>query len=331
MERVVTKTDYGIKPKLYIHVAQATHFLRWERTVFAQYFVLVDKPGADVILMVFGPDALEEGADIVALKRYATLFPGFGHNPVYNKKQRILHRRLIKNKYDGVFINNGPLEIAYKGLNNVHLYSFSIDIKNVIFKKPRKKIKSILHVSSDYPQKDWKRSEEIMKKTGLKWEVFPPRDVRYFQRRNTAKSLLNKIRHYFHLPPLTIMPHGYIDHNKVIKKYQHYDSFIHVARDIKDETYIDGKYTASLIEAGLTGAIIFWHDTMNLGNNLQTVFEVPLDPTMAAQKVKEIMSSIDVESHSKRTHEEMMRVFNPEKSVWERASVMLMEYNRLYE
>jgi hypothetical protein len=32
------------RPKLYIHVVGATHFLRWEVPEFTKYFELVDRP-----------------------------------------------------------------------------------------------------------------------------------------------------------------------------------------------------------------------------------------------------------------------------------------------
>ena len=317
-------------PKLYIHVNEATHFLQWELEEFRKYFEIVDKPGDDTIVMVFGPDVLDEASRLPALMRYATLFPGFGQNPLYNKKLKQLQHKIIREKYDGIFINPGPLELAYAGLPNVHLYPFSVDVDSVKFKRPRKKVKSILHVSSDYPQKDWKRSEAIMKKTGLKWEIFPPRDKNFFLRANKKKKTINVFRKLIGLQPLKIMPHGYTDHSEVIRKYQSYDSFIHVAKDIKDEIYIDGKYTATLIEAGLTGAILFWHDTFGLGNNLKTVFDLPLDPDQAALRIKEIIDTIDVEEHSLKTHNEMRETFNPQKSVSERAFVIQQEHDERY-
>ena len=115
------------KPRLYIHVGQATHFLRWEIPEFAKYFTIVDKPDDTTVLLSFGPDVLEEASALPALKRFATLFPGFGHNPTHNLERRKAHHALIK-KFDGVFINPGPLEIAYKGLKNISLYPFSVDI-----------------------------------------------------------------------------------------------------------------------------------------------------------------------------------------------------------
>jgi hypothetical protein len=86
---------------------------------------------------------------------------------------------------------------------------------------------------------------------------------------------------------------------------------------------LDGKYTASLIEAGLTGSILFWHDTYNLGNNLETVFNLPVDTTKAADEILRIKNNIDVHRHSQQTREEMFDTFNPEKSVGIRCNYIL--------
>lgn len=303
------------KPSLYLHVGQATHFLRWELSEISKYFTLVDKPSEDIPLLCFGPDVLQESSELPARYRYAVLFPGFGHNPVYNDDIKKMHRRIISSKFKSVFINPGPLEIAYKGLDNIKFYPFSIDTSLVKYKGPRKNIKKLIHVSSDYPQKDWRRSEEIMKRTGLKSEVYP-------QRRPDRVGLIGLILGSKSGVEST---HSgkYVDHSDVITKYNEADAFVHVARDIKDPLYIDGKYTASLIEAGLTGCILFWHDTFNLGNNLKTVFSLPLDPTEAAAEIKRVIRTIDVKAHSEMTHSEMLANFNPENSVRIRAEVIL--------
>lgn len=311
-------------PKLYIHVRQATHFLRWERDEFAKYFELVSEPSEDVPLLSFGPDVLEEASELPASKRFAVLFPGFRHNPVYNLENRELHHRLIKNHFTYVFINPGPLEIAYKGLDNIVMYPFSVDTNLVKFKRYRRAIKSILHVSSDSPQKDWQRSEAIMKKTGLRYEVYPPRDPDFFSRITKNNITKNKIRNFVGLRQKKYLPLGYVDHSKVVRKYQKYDAFIHVAKDIKDPNDgVDGKYTAAFIEAGLTGAIMFWHDTYGLGNGLKTVFELPLDPDEAALRIIQISKKINIKKHSKETRKEMLRVFNPQDSVKTRAKKIL--------
>lgn len=315
-------TSHHKKPKLYIHVGQATHFLRWELPEFAKYFDIVDNPEDRIPMLVFGPDVLEEAIKLPASKRYAVLFPGFGHNPVYNRDINLKHRELIT-QYNLVFINPGPLEIAYKGLSNIVFYPFSIDVKKIKYKKPRNKVNKIIHISSDYPQKDWRRSEAIMKKTNLKWEVYPRRNLSHTPLSKVWANLKSKAYSYTGLDILKVLPHGYVDHKNVIKKYKKNDAFIHIAKDIKDPIYIDGKYTATLIEAGLSGCIIFWHDTFQLGNTLETVFDLPLDVDEAAAKITEILKEIDVKEHSLKTHQEMLEKFNPEKSVKMRVDAIL--------
>lgn len=313
-----------MKPDLYIHVHEAKYFLEWELAEFKKYFTLVDTPSEKTILLSFGPDVLEESSTLPASYRFAVLFPGFRHNPVYNLENRKLHHSLIKKYYDKVFINPGPLEIAYKGLTNVEFYPFSIDISKVKVKKFRKVLNSIIHVSSDSPQKDWLRSERIMKNTGLKYEVYPPRNDAFFDSVERLNRLKNKARNFFGVAAKNYLPRGYVSHEQVIRKYQQYDAFIHVAKDIKDPNDgVDGKYTAALIEAGLTGAIVFWHDTYGLGNSLETVFELPLDEELAAKRILEIRSTINVRKHSKKTHVEMMEKFNPVNSVRIRAEKIL--------
>ena len=312
------------KPKLYIHVDQATHFLRWERSEFAKYFELVSSPAEDTVLLTFGPDVLEAGSTLPALKRFAVLFPGFTHNPLYNLENRKKHEKLIKNHYHKVFINPGPLELAYKNLRNIELYPFSVDVDLMNVKRYRKSIKTLLHVSSDSPQKDWQRSEAIMKKTGMRYEVFPPRDPKFFEAIVKRNNFKNSLRKLVGLKQKAYLPYGYVDHKTVIKKYQSYDAFVHVAKDIKDPNDgVDGKYTAAFIEAGLTGAILFWHDTYGLGNGLKTVFDLPLDPDEAAKRIVEISNSIDVREHSEKTRQEMLETFNPEISVRIRAQKIL--------
>jgi hypothetical protein len=310
------------KPKIYIHVGEATHFLRWELPEFSKYFEIVEEPNTDIPILVFGPDVLEEAIHLPARKRYAVLFPGFGHNPVYNKEIRQKHKKLIS-QYNTVFINPGPLEIAYKGLKNIKFYPFSVDVQKVKYTKPRTHIKKIIHISSDYPQKDWQRSEEIMKKTKLNWEVYPSRasSENWFSKFYDAAN-----RYVYNITSLEIFkkpPHGYVSHAAIIRKYKKNDAFIHVAKDIKDPIYIDGKYTATLIEAGLSGCIIFWHDTFGLGNTLETVFELPLDTNEAASMITEISKTINVKEHSLRTHQEMLKKFNPVDSVKVRANAIL--------
>lgn len=87
--------------------------------------------------------------------------------------------------------------------------------------------------------------------------------------------------------------------------------------------FIDGKYTASLLEAGVTGCLLFWHDTWGLGNNLETVFDLPLSTWQAADRIRDIATSVDIESHSALTREEIITQFSVANSVRVRAESML--------
>lgn len=313
----------GKAPELYVHVGEATHFVRWELPQFARYFTMADAPSPSAVLMSFGPDVLEGAAGLPARARFAVLFPGFGHNPVHNLPLRERSRDLIATSFRLAFINPGPLQIAYEGLPNVMYYPFSVDTSLVGVRRFRRRLDSLIHVSAEAPQKDWQRSAEVMRLTGLRHSVFPPRLGRYHR----LQRLRNRIRvaasRAVGASAPVLRPNGYMRHEATVRRYQAHDGFVHVARDVAHPIYLDGKYTATLIEAGLTGAILFWHDTFGLGNHLETVFEVPVEPARAAERILEVRSSLDVMAHSRRTHEEMMDVFNPVASVRVRAEAML--------
>lgn len=310
-------------PELYIHVDKASHFLRWERDEFARYFDLVDHPSPRALLMTFGPDVLKSGAALPARQRFAVLFPGFSFNPVRNATLLAEQAELIAAHYAQVFINPGPLELAYAAIPNLTLYPFSVDTSLVRMIRPRTSLDSLLHVSQANPQKDWPRSESIMKKSGLRYEVFPPRDSARLEAHRAAIVLQNSRRTALNLDVVAPLPVGYFDHRETVEKYREYDGFVHVAAEVGHPEFIDGKYTASLIEAGVTGAILFWHDTWGLGNGLETVFNLPKDTYEAAAEIREIRGSLDIERHSRLTSEEMAATFSPRVSVAVRAERMM--------
>lgn len=308
--------------ELYIHVGEAKHFLAWELPEFRKYFNIVEKPDENALLLAFGPDVLEEAAQLPAKARFAVLFPGFNCNPLHNIELRNKQIKIIRQFYTRIFINRGPLEKAYADVDKITLYPFSIDIKKVSFKKYRHQVNSMIHVSSNSPQKDWQRSEDVMRQVGLPYEVFPPRDADKMQIYLEKENKHTYFDRIFSRKKKTL-PYGYLSHAATISKYQEYDAFVHIASDIHHELYLDGMYTASLIEAGLTGAIIFWHDTYDVGGYLETVFEVSSDPRVAAQEINSILRNLDVKEWSKRTRAEMLKTFNPQISVRIRAEEML--------
>jgi hypothetical protein len=299
-----------------IFVGQATHFLRWEAPQFREHFDLVDEPGNDVVLFAFGPDVLESAAKVPALRRAIMLLPGWSCNPYHNLDYRRKALAFIESHYDIVFVNPGPLAEAYKSSKKVHTCDFTVDTEMIRCKRFRKSINSLLHVSADSPQKDWQRSEAVMKLTSLPCEVFPPRQHRTHPVFAWMKWRLHRCRSSLGLPrPGRRMPKGYVPHSRVLKKYQQYDGFVHVAAEKPSPVYIDGKYTAALLEAGLTGAILFWHDTLGLGNDLETVFNLPLEPEEAAREIRHIRENLDVERHSRLTREEIFEKYSPARSI----------------
>jgi len=304
--------------QLYIHSAKAAHFLRWELPQWAKEFQLVDEPSPDALLMSFGPDVLDEAAQLPARDRFAVLFPGFSYNPVRDLTLRAHQRDLIQERFRQVFINPGPLEIAYDGLPNVTHYPFSVDTRLVGFTRYRKSIDSLLHVSYDNPQKDWQRSEAVMRKTGLPYEVYPPRDGDLLRRDYRARMTMARLRRIVGKREI-VLPVGYVSHSSTVRRYHRYDGFVHVARDVRHPEFIDGKYTASLIEAGVSGAILFWHDTWGLGNGLESVVALPSESGAAAERILEIRASVDITALSRATRDEMMDTFTPQHSVSVRA------------
>lgn len=296
------------KAKLSIYVQGATHFLTWELPYFRRYFDVVDSPDENSILFVFGPDALASGAFLPAKTRIALLFPGFGYSPYYDLVHRYGMRKIIDENYDLIFVNPGPIHEAFKDSPKLRLCPFSVDVNVIDVKRYRNKIDTLLHASAIAPQKDWTRSYEVMKLSGLKYEVFPKRV------KSIPERLLLKIRMHIEkkgsIRSTPFFQSGYETHKRVIEKYHKYDGFVHVAAETPP--YVDGKYTATLLEAGLTGSILFWHDTLGLGNDFETIFNLPLDPSEAAKQILDIRKSINVEAHSRRTAEEIYERVNPD-------------------
>jgi hypothetical protein len=308
------------KPKLYLHVGQATHFLRWERPHFARHFELVEQPSTAALLLAFGPDVLASATELPCRKRIALLFPGFGFNPYHDRTYRAAAREQLQSSYDLLLINPGALEAAYGDLPFARLCPFSIDDSLVGFRRYRKRLRSLLHVSAKTPQKDRTRSLAVMSESRLAHEIFPserPSLMEELQERFLAR--LQRSRLAFLRP----VPSGYAYHTTVIKKYHAHDGFVHCAGDIAHPAYLDGKYTACLMEAGATGAILFWHDTFSLGNDLECVFSLPLDPKDAGAKIRSIARDLDVEKHSRMTRNEILDRFAAVRSVATRAHLIM--------
>ena len=318
--------SYKRKPDLFIKCEGAFHFLKWELPHFAKNFNIVDKPTKEAICLVYGPDAFCNLSDIPSIKKVAYLFPGFGINPLHDLEKREEIIKKIEDQFDLVLINPGPLEKALENCKKIVNVPFSINEKLFTKRKDRKELNSLIHISADYPQKDWQRSQECMDKTKLKFEIYPARKKNITKPVNllqkATKRLFNKTSQIFGFN-ISSLPNTYTNHSNVIKKYYQYDGFVHIASDVKDKRHIDGKYTACLMEAGASGSICFWHDTFNLGNDLETVFSLPLDPCKAALEIINIKKSLNVAKHSAQTRMEMLDKFSSSKSVEIRSRVIL--------
>ncbi|HEY8558970.1 MAG TPA: hypothetical protein VIL74_01105 [Pyrinomonadaceae bacterium] len=309
-----------MKTKLKIFVSKAPlYFLKWELPYFEKEFKLVDEPGEDTVSLAFGPDVLEECASSPALKRAAFLFPFYNYNPYHDLSYREKVLALIENFYDAVFVNPGPINQALSTCGKLFSHPFSVDVDKIRkMKRVRKTVGSLIHVSADSPQKDWERSQKVMQLTGLPYEIFPPR--RQPDQKVTFKErVLWRYNKYIvkALKPAEALRKtlGYADHLTTIKKYVEYDGFVHIAAKKPDKLHLDGKYTAALLEAGVTGAIIFWHDTFGLGNDFETIFALSKEPQTAAREILEIKDRIVAEKHSARTSEEISERCHPQKIV----------------
>lgn len=296
----------------------AAFFLKWELPYLKREFKIVSEAGPDVVLMSFAPYDLAEFIEIPALRRVAYLVPGYV-NPYYNEEQKSSLLKLIDEHYDLVFVNPGPIKIALSSSDKLVTHPFSVDVDNLrAAAKARRSINSLLHVSADAPQKDWKRSEKIMKLTGLPYEVFPSRENKESTK---PVSLKDRIAWRYNkyivgsISPTTAFRRnmGYVSHAKTIRKYAEHDGFVHIAKPKRLIDRLDGKYTAALLEAAATGAITFWHDSYKDGNDFDTIFSMPSDPEEAAADVLKIRGSIDIRRHSKTTMEEIGDRCHPER------------------
>lgn len=300
-----------MKPRLYILVKGAEHFLQWELPFFEQYFEIVDAPSKDAVLFAFGPDVMVAGAEMPALKRVVYILPGFHYYPYFDRIHYYGMSRIIDEAYDLILANPGAIEKTFEGHPRLRICPFAVDITSIKVKRYRTQINSLLHASAPARQKDWTRSRDVMRHTGLPHEVFPPREKGVPQYLWTNFRLYLKARGLIKNAPL--LHRGYEAHATLIAKYHEYDGFVHIAAPTPP--YYDGKYTATLFEAGLTGAILFWHDTHGHGNDFETIFDLPLEPEAAAREIMEIRRSIDVEAHSRRTVEEIHERLNPAQSI----------------
>lgn len=306
-----------MKIKLKIVVKQAHHFLKWEMPHFASEFELVENPAEDTVVLAFGPDVLEEAALMPAFKRVALLFPGFGFNPYHNSETKNTAVDLLKRSYNLILTNPGAIFEAFKADFNVVVHPFSIDVDSIFkFQRTRKTVENLVHISADSYQKDWERSAEIMALTKLPNEIFPPRGEKKVTLKSRIQWRYNKyIVKKLNPQKASLFFSGYTNHRTVMKKYRTYDGFVHIAAEKPHPLYLDGKYTASLLEAGATGAIVFWHDTFSLGNDFESVLSVDKEPSKAAEQIKQLIKSENIPHRSRLAQEEICDRCNPRQVV----------------
>jgi len=221
--------------------------------------------------------------------KFGVLYPGFCFHP-WKRPEQFDELKSIFSRYDGVFCHEGPVWESAKRdgtCPNFHLVPFCANTNG--FKKTRKrdKFRRIIQVASPYEHKGRDISEAAMRLMPYEWELIPHKDQGF-----------------------------YVDYSILSDIYQNADGFLHPGRvGPAPGHFCDGKYTVSLIEAALSGCIIFWHDAMELGNSMKTVFEVSLDPKEIAEKIQEVVNGIDLETHSTKTAEEFREKHGVENTV----------------
>lgn len=262
------------------------HFNKWEKHLFKKYFrevvyhSLEDDPKCEVIkkddvLFVYAMITLYN--HVKCDNKFGIFYPGFGFNPFKNR-EKALKSGYLFDKYDAIFMNEGPIWETFKQFPNAILVQYSCDPN--IFKKTRQRdtFKKIIQVAG---------------------KIGP------FKGRHISTEVFKLLPYESELVPADSDPVMYIPWERLPEIYQNADGFLSPNLIGPPPEYqIDAKYQVSLIEAGMSGCIIFWHDCMGLGNSMETVFEIPSDPAGISQKIQEVVGSIDLEKHSALTAQE---------------------------
>jgi hypothetical protein len=279
------------------------HFAKWEKVEFQKHFSCVGEAcnpnsiKADDVLMVYSSRWIPRFEKVRCRAKFCMLFPGWNFDPFVRKdykQTRIINSAL---QYTSIFVNEGPIWEVMRGKPKTHLVPYSVD--NSKFQKRRRRLqfKCIIQVARDEPYKGRYISEAAMKMMPFEWRLYPP---------NTGD--MNNMLPWSTLPEI----------------YQNADGFLS-PNMIGPRPYfrVDAKYNAATMEAGLSGCIIFWHDCMNLGNSFETVFPISLDPKEIAERIQDVVGSIDLDKHSTLTAQEFYEKCNAESAV--RAKVEIMK------
>jgi glycosyltransferase involved in cell wall biosynthesis len=141
--------------------------------------------------------------------------------------------------------------------------------------------------------------------------------------RDIAARAMRLMPYEWELYPQDNQLYGSIPHSRMIEIIQDADGFLHPSKiGEAPSCWVDAKYTVSLIEAGMSGCIIFWHDVMKHGNSMETVFEISQNPIEIAARIQEVVGSIDLEKHSQRTAEEFRNKHSIENTVKKKMDVI---------
>lgn len=291
-----------INKRLIIGQIENFHF-SWMNEEFKKYFkevIVTSNPWLPVmeddVLLVNA--CLGSFHDMKCKHKFGILLPGFGFHPYMHPEQFDAMKHMYP-KYDAIFCDEAPVgaAVARDGTcKNFHIVP--ICCNSHVYKKTRvrDKFKRIIQVASCGHEKGRDISRAAMQLMPYEWELYPKETQLY----------------------------GSIPIGHMVDIFQNADGFLHPSKIGPPPGYwTDAKYTVSLIEAGMSGCIIFWHDIMKHGNSMETVFEVSLNPLEIAERIQEVVGSIDLEKHSQKTSEEFRNKHSIENTVKKKMDIMM--------
>lgn len=290
-----------IKQRLVIcQMSPNFQFSQWDIVEFRKYFSnivmhydMVDPEWKQIkkddILFVYAV-GYHPPPVVKCFAKFGMMFPGFALRPFTNLKQREELEKGFK-YYTAIFCNDGPVWESYKNIPN--MYKVPYGLASNLFKKTRKRdtFKRIILVANNrYPEPSYKGrhiAEEAMKLMPYDWELIPKHDH----------------------------PYGYIPFLELPDIYQNADGFLSPQMiGAPPDCEVDCTYNGATLEAGMSGCIVFWHDCMKLGNRLETVFEISLDPIEIAARIQDVVKNINLDEHSSKTAEEFHEHCNIENA-----------------
>lgn len=281
------------------------HFSQWEIGEYRKYFREVRdlrkhrSIRSDDILLIHSWNWMHRFSDVKCYKRFGMLFPGFGFQP-WMIPDHVVQAQQLLQKYDAAFVNDGPVWERMQNYPKVHWVPFSADHKRFVKTRKRNRFEKIIQVARNDFYKGRHISEAAMKLLPYKWELHP--------KPTTGKRATR----------------GYkISWESLSNIYQSADGFLSPNMiGLVPDFQVDAKYNQATMEAGLSGCLIFWHDIMDTGNDFETVFPISLDPKEIAEKIRDVVISIDLDKHSTLTSQEFHEKCNVEKAVKAKVEIM---------